>query len=104
MSQQLPFIATPDGATGDDVTIEAAYLAAQLGLSVEELRAEMRQGLVYSLVEKGIGQDEGRLRLTVRHRAKSWTRVVTSADLAGGTTADDVHDAGGAAPRPDRSG
>jgi hypothetical protein len=29
---------------GDDVTVEASYLAARLGLPVDRLRAEMRRG------------------------------------------------------------
>jgi hypothetical protein len=61
---------------GDDVTVEADYLAARLGLSVDRLRAEMRQGIIYSLVERGMGVDTGRLRLTFRYRARAWTVVV----------------------------
>ena len=61
---------------GDDVTVEAAYLAARLGLSVARLRAEMRRGIVYSVVERGVGEDAGRLRLTFRYRARAWTVVV----------------------------
>jgi hypothetical protein len=33
---------------GDDVTVEASYLAARLGLSVDRLRAEMRRGITAS--------------------------------------------------------
>lgn len=36
----------------------------------------MRRGIVYSLVERGVGNDAGRLRLTFRYRARSWTVVV----------------------------
>ena len=61
---------------GDDVMVEAGYLAARLGLSVARLRAEMRRGIVYSVVERGMGEDAGRLRLTVRYRARAWTVVV----------------------------
>jgi hypothetical protein len=61
---------------GDDVTIDAGYLAARLGLSVARLRAEMRLGIVYSVVERGMGEDAGRLRLTFRYRARTWTTVV----------------------------
>jgi hypothetical protein len=38
---------------GDDVTIEASYLAARLGLSADRLRAEMRRGIIDSVVERG---------------------------------------------------
>jgi len=33
---------------GDDVTVEASYLAARFDLSVDRLRAEMRRGIIYS--------------------------------------------------------
>ena len=61
---------------GDEATIEAGHLAAKLGLSVDRLRAEMRRGIVYGVVERGVGADAGRLRLTFRYRARSWTVVV----------------------------
>jgi hypothetical protein len=61
---------------GDDVTVEASYLAARLGLPVDRLRAEMRRGIIYSVVERGVGEDAGRLRLAFRYRARAWTVVV----------------------------
>ena len=61
---------------GDDVTVEASYLAARLGLPVDRLRTEMRRGIIYSVVERGTGEDAGRLRLTFRYRARAWTVVV----------------------------
>jgi len=61
---------------GEQITIEAGYLAAKLGLSVDQLQAEMRRGIVYGVVERGIGEDAGRLRLTFRYRARSWTVVI----------------------------
>jgi Family of unknown function (DUF6522) len=61
---------------GDDVTVEATYLATRLGLSVDRLRTEMRRGIVYGVVERGIGEDAGRLRLTFRYRTRAWTAVI----------------------------
>jgi hypothetical protein len=61
---------------GDEATIEAGFLAAKFGLSVDRLRAEMRRGIIYGVAERGIGEDAGRLRLTFRYRARSWTVVV----------------------------
>ena len=61
---------------GDDVTVEATYLAARLGLPVDRLQTEMRRGIIYSVVERGVGEDVGRLRLTFRYRARAWTVVV----------------------------
>jgi hypothetical protein len=72
MDPSLPVIAVE----GEEATIAAGHLAAKLGLSVDRLRAEMRRGVVYGVAERGIGEDAGRLRLTFRHRARSWTVVV----------------------------
>ena len=46
---------------GGGITIDAELHASKLGLSTEVLKAEMRQGLVYSVAEKDIGEDQGRL-------------------------------------------
>ena len=72
MSQPDP----PISAREQEVTIEAAYLAAHLGLTVEELQAEMRRGIVFGVTERGIGDDFGRTRLTFRYRARSWSVVI----------------------------
>jgi Family of unknown function (DUF6522) len=60
----------------EEAIIEAAHLAAKLGLSVDRLRAEMQRGIVYGVVERGVGEDAGRLRPTFRYRARSWTVMV----------------------------
>ena len=44
---------------GEEATVEAGHLAAKLGLSVDRLRAEMRRGIVYGVVERGVGEDAG---------------------------------------------
>jgi hypothetical protein len=36
----------------------------------------MRRGIIYSAVERGVGEDAGRLRLTFRYRTRAWTVVV----------------------------
>jgi hypothetical protein len=59
-----------------EIVVDAEFLAAGLGLSTELLKAEMRRGLVYSVAERGIDEDEGRTRLTFRYRARSWIVVV----------------------------
>ncbi len=64
------------GVRGEEATIEAGFLAAKLGLLLDRLRAEMRRGIVYGVAERGVGEDAGRLRLTFRYRARSWTVVV----------------------------
>src|SRR5437762_12698907 len=72
MNNSLPTI----DIYGDDVTVDATYLASRLGLPVDKLLTEMRRGIVYSVVERGMGKDAGQLRLTYRYRARAWTVVV----------------------------
>lgn len=52
-------------AEGGDAQIDAAALAAQLGMTQAELRDGMRDGSITSRVERGEGADAGRMRLTV---------------------------------------
>lgn len=52
---------------GDDILVAADVLASLLTLPVATLRADMRAGKIRSLVERGEGEDEGRLRLTFRY-------------------------------------
>jgi len=40
--------------------------------------AEMRSGIVYSTGERGIGQDEGRFRLTFRYRDRVFRLITTT--------------------------
>jgi hypothetical protein len=72
MKCPAPVISVQDG----DIVVDAEFLAAKLGLSTDSLREEMRRGLVYSVTERGIDEDEGCTRLTFRYRARSWTVVV----------------------------
>ncbi len=81
--RQNPSVAAGEGALTSaitfqegEATIEASYLAAQLGLTTERLRAEMRRGIVYGVTERGHGEDQGRKRLTVRCRDRSWSVIV----------------------------
>ena len=44
----------------------------------------MRRGIVYSTSERGIGEDEGRLRLTFRYRDRVFRLIVaTTAEIVG---------------------
>jgi hypothetical protein len=58
---------------GEDFVIDAQAAAAGLGLPVDLLWREVRCGLVFSVVERGEGEDAGRMRLTLRYRSKSWS-------------------------------
>jgi hypothetical protein len=51
-------------------------VAALLDAPLPEVLADLRAGVVYSVVERGEGEDAGRLRLTLRRRATSRTLVV----------------------------
>lgn len=65
-------ISITDGA----IVIAAETVAPRLGLKPEALQAEMQRGQVCCLVETGVGEDEGRTRVTVRYHARSWTLVI----------------------------
>lgn len=66
-----------DGEGG--VVIPAEWAAARLGVPVETFVADLRSGHVYSLMERGEGEDAGRLRATLRNRAKQLRVVVEAA-------------------------
>jgi len=64
---------------GGDVALTAEQAAALLGVAPDVLRADLRAGIVYSVVERGEGEDAGRLRLTLRRRATQRVLVVEAA-------------------------
>ena len=59
-----------------DVTLDASFLARQFGLSVDQLRSHMCRGAVRSVVEKGLDDDAGRTRMTVRIGNRTWRGVM----------------------------
>lgn len=60
--------------------LDPATLATALGLTAEQLRTALSDHVVYSVVERGEGEDAGRHRLRLRHRA---TEVVLVVDADG---------------------
>lgn len=66
-----------DGEGG--VVIPAEWAAERLGAAVEAFVADLRAGRVYSLMERGEGEHAGRLRATLRHRARELCVVVEAA-------------------------
>jgi hypothetical protein len=66
---------SPGGITRSegDFVVDAELVAAKLGLSPDAFWQEMKRGIVYSVVERGEGDDAGRMRLTIRYRARSWS-------------------------------
>lgn len=62
-----------------DVVLDAEVMAALLGAPLPDVLADLRAGVIYSVVERGEGEDAGRLRLTLRRRATSRTLLVEAA-------------------------
>jgi hypothetical protein len=63
----------------DGFVVEAELVAEKFGITPEVFWREMKRGIVYSVVERGEGEDAGRMRLTFRYRAKSWSVTVEDA-------------------------
>lgn len=59
----------------DDFVVDAETAADGLGLPVDVFWREVRRGLVFSVVERGQGEDAGRTRLTLRYRSRSWSVI-----------------------------
>lgn len=57
----------------DNVLVKAEFVAEKLGLTPDFFWREMKRGIVYGVVERGDGDDAGRVRLTFRYRARSWS-------------------------------
>jgi hypothetical protein len=57
----------------DGFIVEAELIAEKLGLSTDSFWQELKRGIVYGIAERGEGEDAGRIRLTFRYRARSWT-------------------------------
>jgi hypothetical protein len=62
--------------SGDGFTVDAEFVAGKLGLSPEAFWREVKRGIVYGVVERGEGEDSGRMRLTLRYRARSWSTTL----------------------------
>jgi hypothetical protein len=62
-----------------DVALSAEVAAGPLAIPLEVFLADLRAGVVYSVMERGEGDDAGRLRLTLRRRATERVLVVIAA-------------------------
>lgn len=58
------------------ISVDAAVVAARLGMRPDVMMAEMRKGHVFQVTEKGVGEDAGRYRLTFRYRSREAVIVV----------------------------
>lgn len=77
MTQDWPDHVEIDAA--GDVALDAPTAARLLGAELPAFLADLRAGVVYSVVERGEGADAGRLRLTLRRRATTRVLVVEAA-------------------------
>ena len=60
----------------DGFVVDAELVAGELGLPPDTFWQEVKRGIVYSVVERGEGEDAGRVRLTFRYRAQSWSIIL----------------------------
>ncbi len=60
-----------------DFTLDAEIVARGFGWAVQDLRDNMRRGLVASLVERGEGEDDGLWRLSMRCGNRRWQAIIS---------------------------
>ena len=65
----MALCASPSPSVAVELTLDAAMVAPRLGLSPQRFMALWRRGLIQQRIEQGIGDDEGRFRVTLRHLA-----------------------------------
>lgn len=70
--------------TANEFLLPAELLAELFGWPIQTLRNHMRRGLVASRVERGVDEDAGRWRLSIRCGNRRW-RAVVEADGTVGT-------------------
>ena len=63
--------------TGDDgFVVDAEIIAEALGIAASEVQSLMRSNVITSRCEKGVGEDEGRWRLTFFHSNRAFRLTV----------------------------
>lgn len=58
-----------------DVVINAELLAGWLGVDTATLSEAIENGAIRTLVERGEGEDEGRVRLTIRYQGRQFCMI-----------------------------
>ncbi|QRM57162.1 DUF6522 family protein [Sinorhizobium sp. BG8] len=58
--------------------LDSAFVAKAFDMSEARVRALMRRKLFRSTVEKGVGEDEGSWRLTLRCGNRAWQGILTT--------------------------
>jgi hypothetical protein len=61
---------------GDAFIVDATLVAPKFGLSLDAFRAEMADGRILTLCERGVAEDAGRMRLTFRRGRTVWRFVL----------------------------
>ncbi|HEU4603492.1 MAG TPA: DUF6522 family protein [Steroidobacteraceae bacterium] len=69
-------------------TVAAAVIAEPLGLDPSAVQAQMRNGRITSLCERGVDEDAGRYRLTFFHGRRRLRVVVDESGTIVGRTVD----------------
>lgn len=59
-----------------DLILDPAELAGRFGLSMDDLRRNLRKGLVTSMIERGEGDDAGTCRLSVKLGNRIWRAIL----------------------------
>lgn len=65
------------GPNGDFI-LESDEIADRFGLSSDDFRRRIRQGLVTSMVERGEAEDFGTCRLSVRLGNRLWRAILSN--------------------------
>ncbi len=61
-----------------NIILDPAELAAKFALNADDFRSRMQRRLVLSMVETGVGDDEGKIRLSLRLGNRLWRAVLDS--------------------------
>ncbi|MBV0892597.1 hypothetical protein KTN05_12125 [Paracoccus sp. Z118] len=77
---------------GGDAEIDAGVVAAAFGMTQEAFREEMQAGRIASQIERGEGEDAGRVRLTFYSETR---RVRFTCDATGAVIATNTIDFAG---------
>jgi hypothetical protein len=65
---------------GDDIEVDATIIADGMGVRAQDVLERLRSGAITTRCEKGVGEDEGRFRLTFLSRSRRLQLIV---DMAG---------------------
>ncbi|MDX3978433.1 DUF6522 family protein [Shinella sp.] len=69
---------SPEQSSYREFFLNVAFIAKTFDISQVRVRALMTRKLFRSVVEKGVGDDDGLWRLTLRSGNRAWQGIVTS--------------------------